>query len=111
MSGEVLTHDANPYAPPPPAAEEAPPLSTVEAQPRLRTLARGLLPGAVWGRGAALLLGAMVAIEMLDSLPRFTDQDQSEVLTITCTLLAFLPLAGTTARGASATVSATDLYA
>ena len=111
MSGDVLTHDLNPYAPPPAAAEEAPPLSTVEVKARLRKPALGLLASAVWGIGVALFLGAMVAIEKLNRLPRFTEQDQTEVLTITCMLLAFLMVAGTIARGALAMLNATDLYA
>jgi hypothetical protein len=111
MSGNVLTHDPNPYASPPPAADEAEPLSTVEVKARLRKPALGLLASAVWGIGVALFLGALIAVEKLNRLPRFTEQDQNEVLTYGCMLLAFLLVAGTIARGALAMLHARDIFA
>jgi hypothetical protein len=102
----------NPYAPPQSAASDAsPPLSAVEVRARLRTPALGLLASAVWGIGVALFLGLTVALEKLDHLPRFTAQDQSEVATYACMLLAFILVAVTIARGALAMMSASDLFA
>ena len=88
-----------------------PPLSSVEVKARLRKPALGLLASAVWGIGVALFLGIAVAVEKLNRLPRFTEQDQNEVLTISCMLLAFLLVGCTIARGALAMLNARDLFA
>ncbi len=111
MSSDALNREPNPYAPPQALTADAPPLSTVEVRARLRKPALGLLASAVWGIGVALFLGLTVALEKIDRLPRFTEQDQSEVATYACMLLAFILVAVTIARGALAMLNATDLFA
>jgi len=112
MSSDIVTHELNPYAPPE-AAEPEPAfsLSTVEIRARLRAPAFGLLASAIWGIGLALFLGTTVALEKVHRLPRFTQQDQQEVVTYGCTLLAFLWLSATIARGSLAMLQARDLFA
>jgi hypothetical protein len=112
MSTDPLTRDENPYAPPQtPAADDEPPLSSIEVKARLRRPALGLLASAIWGIGVALFLGTTVALEKIHRLPRFTEQDQSEVATYACMLLAFILVAVTIARGALAMLNASDLFA
>ncbi len=112
MPSDALTHEQNPYAPPQTtAAREAPPLSTVEVRAKLRKPALGLLASAVWGIGVALFFGLTVAVEKIHRLPRFTEQDQSEIATYACMLLAFILVAATIARGALAMLNASDLFA
>jgi hypothetical protein len=111
MSSDAFSREQNPYAPPQGLTAHVPPLSTVEVRARLRKPALGLLASAVWGIGVALFLGLTVALEKIHRLPRFTEQDQSEIATYACMLLAFILVAVTIARGALAMLSATDLFA
>lgn len=112
MSTDTLTHELNPYAPPASAApQQAPPPTSVEIRARLRAPALGLLASAIWGIGLALFLGATVALEKYHRWPQFTMQDQQEVVTSGCMLLAFLWLSATIARGSLAMLQARDLFA
>jgi hypothetical protein len=112
MASDILTGESNPYAPPQAAsAEYVPPLSTVEVRGRLRGPALGLLASAIWGIGVALFLGATVALEKVHQLPRFTEQDQQQVATYACMLVAFLWVSATIARGSLAMLAARDYFA
>jgi hypothetical protein len=112
MSLDALTRDPNPYAPPQPTASaEPPPLSAVQVKARLRGPAYGLMGSAIWGIGVALFIGATVTIEKLNRLPRLTEQDQNEIATYACMLLAFVLVAMTIARGAWAMLTAADFFA
>jgi hypothetical protein len=112
MSLDALTHDQNPYATPQPAASDEPlPLSAVQVKARLRTPAYGLMASAIWGIGVAIFLGTTLTLEKLSRLPRFTEQDQHEVATYACMLVAFIFVGVSIARGAWAMLTATDFFA
>src|SRR5688572_30163744 len=107
-----ITREVNPYAPPEAAeSEQAVALSAVEIRARLRAPAFGLMASAVWGICLALFLGATVALEKENRLPRFTQQDHQEVVTYGCMLVAFVWLSVTIARGSLAMLQASDLFA
>jgi hypothetical protein len=111
MASNHLTPDQNPYAPPLAAAVEPLPLSTVAVKARLRKPAMGLLASAIWGIGLAIFLAVTVGLEKVHRLPRFTPQDQEEVITYACMLLAFVWVAASIARGAWAMFTASDFVA
>jgi hypothetical protein len=112
MPPDPLPHDPNPYAPPQPTdGAAAPPLSAIEVKARLRTPAYGLLASAVWGIGVALFLGATVTLEKLHRWPHLTVRDQCDLAGYGCTLLAFVLVAVTIARGAWAMLHITEYFA